>query len=151
MRPIRLWIACGMLGLLLTSAAQAEVYKWVDEKGRTHYTDKPPDKAKAELLELQLNTYSGAPVMEQNSAALQALGGAKVTLFGTRWCGACKLARSWLRSNVVAFNDLDIESSIDAQREYLRMGIKGVPVIVHGKQRMRGFSPEGMKQLLGKT
>lgn len=40
-------IACA---LLVSSASFAEVFRWVDEKGRTHYGDKPPeskDKSKA--------------------------------------------------------------------------------------------------------
>ena len=37
---------CSVL-LLLASSPQAEVYRWVDENGKTHYSDKKP-KTKAE-------------------------------------------------------------------------------------------------------
>ena len=39
-----------LLGVVLAAAvaaAHAQVFKWVDEKGRTHYGEKPPDGTKA--------------------------------------------------------------------------------------------------------
>lgn len=38
--------ACAALALG-AAAAHAQVYKWVDDKGRTHYGEKPPEGAKA--------------------------------------------------------------------------------------------------------
>lgn len=40
-------VALALGACLLAAAAQAQVYKWVDEKGRTHYGEKPPEGAKA--------------------------------------------------------------------------------------------------------
>jgi hypothetical protein len=31
-----------LMGLLLGAAQAAEIYKWTDDKGRTHYSDRPP-------------------------------------------------------------------------------------------------------------
>jgi hypothetical protein len=51
-----------VLMLALPLAAAAEVYKWVDEKGVVHYTDKPPeDNAKPAKLP-PLQTYKGGTV-----------------------------------------------------------------------------------------
>jgi hypothetical protein len=36
--------------LLLASTAGAQVYKWVDEKGRTHYEERPPEGKDATKL-----------------------------------------------------------------------------------------------------
>lgn len=134
--------------LLLAQPAAAEVYKYVDAQGRTHYTDKPPDKNKAELLQLQVNTYSGKPVLEQNSEALAGLAKSRVLLYGTQRCGVCKVARNWLRKRGVSFSDYDIDRSVQAQKEYLQMGVSGVPVIVVGRQRMLGFNEATMLQML---
>ena len=38
--------------LLFSFAAQAEVYKWVDANGKTHFGDKVPESAKVETLNL---------------------------------------------------------------------------------------------------
>lgn len=46
--------AAAALAILLASVpVQAEVYKWVDAQGRTHYGDAPPDKIKAQALGIQ--------------------------------------------------------------------------------------------------
>ena len=48
-----------LLPLLASAAEKAEVYKWVDEKGVIHYTDKPPnDNAQPAKLP-PLQTYKG--------------------------------------------------------------------------------------------
>lgn len=41
---ILLWIGLGLL--LSGSAAKAEIYRWVDDQGNVHYSDKPHQKAK---------------------------------------------------------------------------------------------------------
>jgi hypothetical protein len=45
MNPKALFLALAFAAAALPAASQ--VYKWVDEKGRTHYGEKPPDGVKA--------------------------------------------------------------------------------------------------------
>jgi glutaredoxin len=130
---------------LLTAPASGEIYRYKDAEGRTHFTDRPPDRKNAELLALRINTYAGEPVVREYSSALKSLGG-RVTLYGTAWCGVCKLAKNWMRANNVAFTEFDIETNAAAQRQYLAMGGGGVPVIVVGGRAMQGFSPAQMLQ-----
>ena len=49
---MRLSAYCLILLLACTSGASAEIYKWVDENGKTHYGDKPPT-SDAENIELK--------------------------------------------------------------------------------------------------
>jgi hypothetical protein len=42
-----------LLLLSITSAAHAEIYKWVDAKGKVHYSDKRQDAGQAKVDELQ--------------------------------------------------------------------------------------------------
>ena len=42
-----------LLLLLAASAAQAEVYKWVDANGNAHYTDKPPANQKTQTVDIR--------------------------------------------------------------------------------------------------
>jgi hypothetical protein len=39
-----------LLCLLLAGSAQAEIYRWVDAEGRTHFSDRPPTEPGAQLL-----------------------------------------------------------------------------------------------------
>ena len=47
--------ALAVLGLT-TTAAQAEIYKWTDESGQTHYSSTPPPEQKKQAQKLELNT-----------------------------------------------------------------------------------------------
>ena len=52
-------IALSML-VLLPLAAAAQMYKWVDEKGRTVYSEQPPPDGKA-ATKLDIRTSPGSP------------------------------------------------------------------------------------------
>ena len=47
--------------LLVGVSAQAEVYKWVDANGKTHFGDKVPESAKVETLNLPNSPRSSQP------------------------------------------------------------------------------------------
>lgn len=51
-------VAFGIL-FFLSMTIQAEIYKWVDEHGQTHYGEKPPAHKKAK--QVQLRNHSGSP------------------------------------------------------------------------------------------
>lgn len=55
--------------LLLSNACMAEIYRWVDESGKVHYTDQPPEVAeKVTLKEATINSHdhSDRARMEKN-------------------------------------------------------------------------------------
>lgn len=47
--------------LIMVSATEAQVYKWVDENGKVHFSDQPPRKkpASAEKVELKIAPKTG--------------------------------------------------------------------------------------------
>ncbi|MEO6968113.1 MAG: DUF4124 domain-containing protein [Rhodanobacteraceae bacterium] len=55
---------------LAASAANAQVYKWKDASGTTHYSDQPPAGAKYEKV--QVNSNVSTPVTAPSSAAATA-------------------------------------------------------------------------------
>ncbi|MCI0749715.1 MAG: DUF4124 domain-containing protein [Nevskiales bacterium] len=65
------------LTLLLASGsiAAAQVYKWVDDKGVVHYTDKPPSKDSKPAKLPPLHTYKPEGSTEPASAGMEALDG----------------------------------------------------------------------------
>lgn len=46
-------IAIPLLALLASAPAAAQVYKWVDEKGRTHYGERPPASGKSKEMPIR--------------------------------------------------------------------------------------------------
>ena len=51
--------ACAVLLVFAAAGASAEVYKWVDAKGQTHYSDPPPE-GNVKAVPLQLSTVPPA-------------------------------------------------------------------------------------------
>lgn len=53
--------AIGLALLLAASASQAEIYKWVDANGRTHYTQNKEEAERAKAAEVKINTHTPSP------------------------------------------------------------------------------------------
>ena len=53
MRPTVIYIACTAFGLILaTTSFAAEIYRWVDENGKVHFSDKKPVDDGAETIDI---------------------------------------------------------------------------------------------------
>lgn len=143
------WIFCLFFVSLFASA---DIYKWVDEKGRVHYGDKPTEKEKKVAVDIssyESVTYSDPPDMNVKSISSAPTKSAikkKVTMYSTAWCGYCKKARNYFQAQGIPFIEYDIEKNSTAKKDYDALGGRGVPVIVMGKKRMNGFSQEGFER-----
>jgi len=47
------------------SFSYAEIYKWVDDNGQVHYSEKPPVRQKAEQIQIQSTGNHSAPQRQQ--------------------------------------------------------------------------------------
>ncbi|NHO88946.1 DUF4124 domain-containing protein [Pseudoteredinibacter isoporae] len=129
--------------LVLLLPAHAQIYKWVDENGKVHYSDSrnKPAGQSAKKLDLKINTYTNV------SYQLEKKRTEKVVMYSASWCGYCKKARKYFVANNIPFIEYDIEKNKKANREHKRMGATGVPVILYGNKRMNGFSVNGFKRI----
>ena len=58
-----------LLLVLLAPVAQAQTYKWVDERGVVNYSNKPPPTAaKAQPVEDRISVYASEPLLAQGAA-----------------------------------------------------------------------------------
>ena len=64
-RPLPIYIL--LLFALLPFQASAELYRWVDENGKTHFSDSPPN-ANAEATQLNEQTNNNSEVQAVNLA-----------------------------------------------------------------------------------
>ena len=103
-------------------------------------------------------TYPGRVVsrvtLEEALATAQALPEqAPIIMYSTEWCGVCKKARAFMKSEGIAFVEKDIERDKAAAKELQdklrRSGTpsNGVPVIDINGQLMRGFDPSRLLTL----
>jgi glutaredoxin len=153
----------GTLAVLLLAVAAlaappagAQVFKWTGPDGRTHYGDRPPGDAKKEELRIGVQSFGGpaqvdtwAQVLKRPPAVdTSKPRGSAVTMFSTSWCPHCKRAKAYFAQKGVSYREVDIEASDAGRREFAEYGGSGVPLIIVGEQRMRGFDAGAMDRLL---
>ncbi len=120
----------------------AEIYKWTDENGNTHFSDRASIQHESSTVDIQVNTYDS---VSYDSSIFDT--GKKVVMYSTSWCGYCKKAKQYFKKNNITFTEYNIEKNAKAKREYKKMGATGVPVILVGKKRMNGFSQKGFEAI----
>lgn len=143
-----LWLAC--------VPARAEMYKWTDEKGVSHYTNKPPPKpsSKVKVVEGRVSSFhvkpSGAGGDLKNLQGPPAA--ASVELFTTTWCGYCRQAKSYLASHGVSYQEFDVEADPAAAARAKSLGWSGgVPFAFIGGTPVRGFSAAAYDRALASS
>jgi len=72
----------------------------------------------------------------------------RITLYSTPRCAYCKQAREFLKTRKIPFQELDIQQSVKARKQFDRLGARGVPVITVGEERMDGFKAGPLLKLL---
>jgi glutaredoxin len=140
------FIASLFLAGALVVCAEApadQVYRWLDNTGKVHFSDRPPVDNNAGDIEIR--SYRGSPEISAVPAESIA---AQVTMFTTTWCGYCKRARAYLNKMGIPFVEYDVEHDEFGKREYKKLNGRGVPVILVGDQRMNGFSAPSLEKLL---
>lgn len=158
--------------LLIFGISAAEIYKWVDENGTTHYSnvataDTPltvdtenetvrPDKA-APSDGHQVPQQAGTDTLDpgffdflddspQQSVTARA---PTVEIYETKWCGYCKLAKRFFRSKGIEFIAYDIEKDPRAARRMMTMtNQRGVPFVVINGKGIQGYSEQAYIQAL---
>lgn len=124
-----------LLILLAAPVWGSGIYRWTDADGRVHFGDAPPDRSKADGVELQYNDMGAAPVASDAFDTRQ-----PVVMYSAAWCGVCSKAKAFLQSRAVPFREYDIETSRKGREDYRRLQGTGVPIILVGAERMNGFN-----------
>ncbi|MES9943328.1 MAG: glutaredoxin family protein [Candidatus Thiodiazotropha sp.] len=142
MRPFQLVIGC-LLVVLASGSVNAEaIYKWRDENGKIHFGDRPPVTEESEAVTVKPNIYQ-APEYETTIGSVRQ----KVVMYSTKRCGYCKKARRYFKRNAIPYVEYDVETSQKGRRDYKKLGGRGVPIILVGKQRLNGFSEASFREV----
>jgi glutaredoxin len=149
--PVRLLIGC--VALLVAANAAGQIYRWTDEKGHVVYGNEPPSGTKTEMVQDRINSYSGPP---QTRRAAPAKASSQVTtipvvLYATSWCTYCAQARAYFAKKGIPYMEYDVEKSAAGNAEFKRLGGRGVPLIVHGANVMRGFREQSFDALFARN
>ena len=136
--------------IFIMAPASSEIYQWKDAAGNIQFGDRPPPSKKVKRIELKINSYESVTVEPFEAfKSNRSSRGKYVVMYSTSWCGYCRKARNYMRSENIPFEEYDIEKSAEARREYNKINGRGVPVLLIGDKRMNGFSINRFKALYG--
>lgn len=71
----------------------------------------------------------------------------RITLYTTSRCPNCNRLKQWLTQHKLRFQAFDIERNRRAQKEFQRLGGRGVPVMLVDGQRVDGFDPRRLARV----
>ena len=134
-----------LITLLFSGACcGADIHQWRDRDGGRHFGDRPPAGAQSSTVMVEPNVYAGTGADGRATTSRQAH---TVVLYSTAWCGYCRKARNYFRTNNIEFAEYDVEKTLKGKRDYKRLGARGVPIILVGKKRLNGFSRAAFENL----
>ncbi|MBU0635001.1 MAG: glutaredoxin family protein [Candidatus Omnitrophica bacterium] len=75
----------------------------------------------------------------------------EVKVYSTPTCPYCKMAKEYLSSKKISYQDIDVSQDKARVAEMVKLsGQMGVPVIVVGSEVIRGFDRGRLEKLLAK-
>lgn len=148
--------------LFLSIEAKAEIYRYTDDSGLSHFVDDVslvPEKYRIQLKDSkplpELNISKPiAQSVESKTKLSQELERKErkqrkeVEVFMTSWCPHCRKLVAALDARNVRYQKYDIEKDVNAKREYEALGRQGVPVSRVGSRVISGNNPDGIMKIL---
>jgi glutaredoxin len=133
----------------LSSIACAAPFKWVDEKGRVVYGDRPPDDTARQLGGAGFVSREPGDPSVLPQALRETVRRAPVVLYTGRNCDPCQTARDHLNARGIPFSErtLSTEADVTAFRS-LGFETMAVPSLRIAGNRLTGFEPGTWRQAL---
>ena len=141
----RLLVMLAALATLLPAQA-AQLYRWVDDKGRVEWRDTPPP---ANAKKVERRTVGGS-IIETSTlpySLQQAVRNFPVTLY-TGNCGeGCDKARAHLVRRGVPFTQKNPQDDVEGYRKLTNGGMQ-IPLLFVGNERFAGYEENSWDRLL---
>ena len=139
-----------LLAALAGSAAAQQVYRWTDEKGRTHITDTPPPPGAKNVRKTGPGPGSTTKPSAQVLFVLaRAAKEYPVTLYTSPNCAEpCRAARDLLNTRGIPFSEVQVweeESNAELKRV---SGTTQVPTLKVGASVQSGYEPTAYTSIL---
>lgn len=138
-------VAVGVALFLFGAGASAQVYKWVDAKGVTHYSDTPPASKQAEVKAYSGNRTAQVALPYELARAART---APVTLYTIAQCKACDAGRALLKERGIPFSEKTVTTAAD-QVKLKEAGSDGqLPLLLVGRSKLLGFQLDAWNSAL---
>lgn len=130
-----------LLAVLMTAipAQAAQLYRWVDDKGRVEWRDTPPP-ANAKAKKVEQRTVGGSTIETSTMpySVQQAVRNFPVTLYISNCGEGCDKARAHLTRRGVPFTQKNPQDDVDAYKKLTNGGME-VPLLFVGNDRLKGY------------
>lgn len=153
LRRLLLLFAAAMFAL---PSAAAEVYRWKDADGVTHYSDSRPPGGEAEQVAVRDTDGLQSDRVDAGASATQPAAPAprpkalqpSILMYDNPDCGYCRRAERWFNQRGLAFRKIDVTASAANKAAFLRAGGRGTPLIFVDGVAVRGFNQGRHEQLI---
>lgn len=153
----RLLLSLLLIGCVIGSAHAQRIYKWVDERGVTHFSDSPhSDKAQGLDFSSPPQPKPQPPATESTLPDIDTSWmdadpeQPEIIMYGASWCSVCKQARHYFSEHSIQYTEYDVETSSKGKHDYSQLNGTGVPIFLVDGQRYNGFTPSSFDSLLKK-
>jgi len=138
-----------LIAVGLSSQALAAPFKWVDEKGRVVYGDRPPDDSARQLGGAGFVSREPGDPSVLPQGLREVVRRSPVVLYTGRNCEPCQTARDHLNARGVPFTErtLSTEADVNAFRS-LGFETMAVPSLRVAGNRLTGFEANTWRQAL---
>lgn len=131
---------------LAIPAQAAQLYRWVDDKGRVEWRDTPPP---ATAKKVEKRTVGGS-VIETSTmpySQQQAVKNFPVTLYAGNCGDGCDKARAHLVRRGIPFTPKDPQHDVEGYRKLTDGGMQ-VPMLFVGRERLTGYEASAWDRVL---
>ena len=141
-------LLCGLLAVGLAEAAAADLYKWVDAKGQTHYSDLPPDDAARDQIKPMVIQTIAAPAPDASPAASTQTTKAAAGGAATKATAAGKAAKTALSGKVLGVEMPDDSPEAKQRRADDCGRVKSEAALLGQDRRVFTLDANGERQYL---
>jgi glutaredoxin len=128
------------------TSAGAQLYRWTDDAGKTHFTDTPPP---ASARNVQKKALPPPPSPSGEPFALQeARRKFPVKLYTAPACDVCNEARALLKARGIPFAEISVTDNAAVDELKNVVGSNTVPALVVGASPVNGFEATSYHRLL---
>ncbi|MBA5608214.1 glutaredoxin family protein [Duganella sp. FT3S] len=134
--------------LLCAGPAAAQMYKWVDGNGVTHYSDAPPPPDAPARTKVEIKSFAAGPQAELPPQLAEAARYRPVTLYSTSPCDICDQARAMLQARGIPYKEKTVNTPEDRAALNQAGGNGQLPLLLVGRTRQIGFEQNSWDVLL---
>ena len=138
----------GLALLLCAGGASAQMYKWVDASGKTHFTDTPPPATARPAKVSGSAPGSTATLVNLPYALAVPARNHPITLYTASACAGCDAGRSYLRGRGIPFAEKTVTTEADVASLKGAGGDGSLPFISVGSAKMAGFEAAAWDTML---